>query len=192
MEPVTVISTALAIAEASGLSGWLGRKLGGDIGERTAETITDIAGRITNVDEPEEILEVLRKDKVLAGELKQLIIANEHELKIAYLRDVESARDMYKSTDHKQADKIADSITKWNTLIVFCLICVNIAVVVFIPDPTLVALVSNMIGASISYLWNERSTVINFFYGSSQGSKDKSRELLVHTERMKELNKKMQ
>jgi len=184
MEPITLVSTALAIAEASGLSSWIGRKLGGDVGEKTAEKITDIAGVLTGTQDPEEMLAVLRADKQLANELKIKLIENEHELKLAYIRDVESARDMYKSTDHKQADKIADSITTWNLPFVIILIAINICVINYVPDPTLIALVSNMIGASISYLWNERSTVINFFYGSSQGSKDKSRELLKHTDKI--------
>lgn len=187
MEPITVITTAMALAEATGLSSWIGRKLGGEVGEKTAEKITDIAGVITGTEDPSEMLAKIKKDQALANELKKQLIDNEQELKLAYFEDVKSARDMYKATDHKQADSIADGIIKYNLWFVLFLILINIGVILFVKEVAIVALLSNLIGASISYLWNERSTVINFFFGSSLGSKDKSRELLKHTDAMKPL-----
>jgi len=39
----------------------------------------------------------------------------------------------------------------------------------------LVAIVSNFIGITIGQLFNERQAVVNFFFGSSKGSKDKDK-----------------
>ena len=40
-----------------------------------------------------------------------------------------------------------------------------------IKEPTAAVTAGNVIGASIAYLWNERSQVVGFFFGSSIGSK---------------------
>jgi hypothetical protein len=84
---------------------------------------------------------------------------------------------MYKTTDHKMADKIADRVIMWNLPAIALLVGANVGVVSFVENPVIAVSVGNIIGASIAYLWNERSTVINFFFGSSQGSKDKTDKL---------------
>lgn len=175
MEPLTLISGAMALSDAVGLTSWIGQKLGGDVGENTANKITDIAQNITGGKTPEEALNLIKKDKELAHKVKMTIIDNEHELTKAYLEDVKSARTMYQTTDHKMADDIASKIIKYNVWFIIILLLANIAVPIYIEETGTVALIASLIGASVSYLWNERAVVIAFFFGSSKSSKDKTK-----------------
>ena len=88
--------------------------------------------------------------------------------------DIANARDMYKSTGHVMADKIADRVIVWNLWVVFLAIAVEILAVVYMEDKVLIAIISGAIGSFTTALLQERQQVINFFFGSSQGSKDKT------------------
>lgn len=90
--------------------------------------------------------------------------------------DRASARDMYKS-ENKMADEIAKKVISWNLWVVFLAIAVEIATVVLIDDKVLIAIISGAIGGFTTALLQERQQVINFFFGSSVGSKDKSNQL---------------
>lgn len=95
-----------------------------------------------------------------------------------YLEDVKDARDMYESSSHTQSDKIANIVIKYNLPIIAVLVFINIIAVFQLRQyQGMVAIVSNFIGITISQLFNERQSVINFFFGSSQGSKDKDIKL---------------
>ena len=97
---------------------------------------------------------------------------------VKYLEDVQDAREMYQNTEHKQSNKIADIVIKFNLPIIAILVLINILAVFQLRQyQGMVAIVSNFIGITISQLFNERQSVINFFFGSSQGSKDKSIKL---------------
>jgi hypothetical protein len=172
-----LISAALSLADKVGITEWLGDKVGGEMGVKTAKTITGLAQTVTGTKSPEEALAAIQENSQLAAELKNKIIDNEHELRVAYLADVNSARDMYKGSDHQMADKIADRVIIWNLPFIALLVGVNVGVISFVEDPIIAVSVGNIVGASIAYLWNERSTVINFFFGSSKGSKDKADKL---------------
>ena len=50
--------------------------------------------------------------------------------------------------------------------------------VYFLQDnASLIAIASNIIGVAIGNLFNERQAIINFFFGSSIGSKEKDNEI---------------
>lgn len=90
-------------------------------------------------------------------------------------KNTADARSMYKEKSDT-ADSIALSISKWNLPLIVILIIINVAATELLNDVKL-AIVSNFIGIAIKTLFDERATVINFFFGSSQGSKDKSKQL---------------
>lgn len=95
-----------------------------------------------------------------------------------YLEDVKDARDMYENTSHVQGDKIADIVIKYNLPIIAVLVLINIVAVFQLRQyQGMVAIISNFIGITISQLFSERQSVINFFFGSSKGSKDKDIKL---------------
>ena len=89
--------------------------------------------------------------------------------------DIAGARLMYTKTDHKTADEIATNIIKKNLPLIIGLVLINILSVWLLKDQgELIAIISNFIGITIGYLFSERQQVINFFFGSSIGSKDKT------------------
>jgi hypothetical protein len=94
------------------------------------------------------------------------------------MKDLADARSMYKSTDHVMADEIADKIIKFNLPVIIFLVLANVAAVMLLEGKgEVIAIVSNFIGIAIGNLFTERQSVVNFFFGSSRGSKDKQEKL---------------
>lgn len=117
------------------------------------------------------------KDKGDAGAAAALTAASEDyasELEM-YYQDLQSARDMYKSTDHEQADKIADNVIKYNLIIVLVMVVIQVLVIMYI-EGQVAAVITGVVGTVTGALLQERNTVINFFFGSSSGSKDKDKK----------------
>lgn len=78
------------------------------------------------------------------------------------------------------ADGIASQIINRNLPIIAILVIVNVALVYFMKDkPSLIAIASNIIGVAIGNLFNERQAIVNFFFGSSIGSKEKDKLIKV-------------
>jgi len=93
----------------------------------------------------------------------------------SYYLDLANARAMYTETDHAMTDDIAQKVIKFNLPTIIALVVVNIAAVMLLEGKgEVIAIVSNFIGIAIGHLFNERQSVINFFFGSSQGSKEKT------------------
>lgn len=88
-----------------------------------------------------------------------------------YLADIQNAREMYKEADHGMADAIAKRVIDWNLIIIMALVGIQVLAVYYI-ESTIAAVVTGVIGTITGALINERSTVINFFFGSSKGGKD--------------------
>lgn len=93
-----------------------------------------------------------------------------------YYKDMDSARDMYQDTEHEMADSIADNVIKRNLIFVAVLIVVQVLVVMYVEDKVLIAVISGAIGSVTTALLQERQQVINFFFGSSKGSKSKDKK----------------
>ena len=89
----------------------------------------------------------------------------------ADLLDRQNAREMYK-VKSGTADQIAKKIMNYNIIIVSALVIVEIGVIAFV-EGQIAAVITGIVGTITGALINERTTVVNFFYGSSQGSKDK-------------------
>lgn len=108
----------------------------------------------------------------------------EHELELSRIalsdkqednRHTESiynkAHDSYdKKSD--MADIIAKQIIDRNLPLIGILVLVNVIILYFLQEnASLIAIVSNLIGIAIGNLFSERQAIINFFFGSSLGSK---------------------
>lgn len=109
------------------------------------------------------------EDKQLFFELHQ----QEMEELDKRLADTADARKMY-SGKNEMADLVSKRVVNWNLPIIAILILVLIACIVWVADKTLLALISTAIGGVTTQLLSERQTIINFFFGSSMGSKDKT------------------
>lgn len=77
----------------------------------------------------------------------------------------------------RMSAEIARRVIKYNLWVVLLALAVEVACVIFMDEKSLIAIISAAIGAIIQALLQERQQVINFFYGSSMGSKTKERKL---------------
>jgi hypothetical protein len=73
------------------------------------------------------------------------------------------------------ADDIAEKIINWNLWLLLVLVIVQVLVIMFV-DGQIAAVVTGVVGTITGALINERNTVVNFFFGSSKGSKDKDKK----------------
>lgn len=147
---------------------WL-RKIGrSDILETAIAMVGDVAtGDILGA-----VKTLIKQDK---GISKEQEIAANSLIEMDYA-DRAGAREMYKE-ENKMADEIAKRVIIWNLWIVFLAIVIEILVVIYMEDKTLIAIISSAIGGLVTALLQERQQVINFFFGSSIGSKNKDKQL---------------
>lgn len=144
----------------------------GNKAEEIAKTVTDVAETLTGK-KGEEAVDAINASPELAFEFKVAVMANSHVKDQLALQNTNAARNMYK-VHPEQASKIANNIMKYNLLTVLFLIIVNVAAVFYLKDDaTLLAVISNFIGIVLGALLNQMQAVVNFFFGSSMGSKNK-------------------
>ena len=87
------------------------------------------------------------------------------------------AHDTYQ-VKNDMADKVALQIIARNLPLIGLLVIANIFIVwEFKDNATLIAIASNIIGISIGNLFAERQAIVNFFFGSSLGSKQKAHQM---------------
>ena len=132
---------------------------------------------------PESIAQALKSPEALEKmrdlELREKELLNKHILELAKLEN-----EKYKTAHHsyreksQMADSIARDIITRNLPIIALLVSINIGLVYFMKDDApLIAIASNIIGFSIGNLFNERQAIVNFFFGSSIGSKEKDKRI---------------
>jgi hypothetical protein len=114
-------------------------------------------------------------DKVAPDEDKEALKSELDATAAQYFADVQDAREMYENTDHSQADAIADKIINYNLWILLALVVIQVVVIMYV-DGQIAAVITGVIGTITGALINERNTVVNFFFGSSKGSKDKDKK----------------
>lgn len=90
------------------------------------------------------------------------------------LKDIANARNMYTDTDNDTANFIAKRVINYNLWVVILAVNIEILTVIYMDDKTLIAIVSSAVGAFTTALLQERQQIINFFFGSSLGSKKKT------------------
>ena len=147
------------------------------------ELVWDITGR--------EVLENIGKKIKGSNELsevdkEQALKLLEADLEYAKLEneDRQRASDMYVSKSHTKADEIADLIIRWNLPIIFLLVAGEVAVILLVTNTALLAVISSVFGSILTALINERLTVIQFFFGSSLGSKAKQEHIQHSKEKL--------
>jgi hypothetical protein len=93
------------------------------------------------------------------------------------LKEMANVRDMYKNTDHSVADFVAKKVINFNLWVVLGAILIEVLSVLYINDKVLIAIISGAVGGVVTALLQERQQIINFFFGSSMGSKNKQKYL---------------
>jgi hypothetical protein len=151
------------------------------VGQWLTKKAPNILSKVGDVFPPAKLLSNLVADEPevsLADQLEfEKLLADTYEKELEYhQKNTASARSMY-MVSKEMTDYIAKRIMNWNLPMLLVMIAANIVCVYFF-DSVALALISNVIGQVMQQLINERTTLMNFFLGSSNGSKEKTRELL--------------
>lgn len=174
MEPLTLIAAATGILKATGLGDWIGRKLGGDVGERTAGKIVDIASAAAGMGDPQELLKSLQADRELTTRVQIALMDNEHELAMATIADLNSARQMQVAA-LQQSDIFSKRFIYWFASAWSLGVAVYIGCITFLTIPTGNQRFADTILGFL--LGTILAGIFQFFFGSSIGSKLKTLDL---------------
>ena len=124
-------------------------------------------------DNPDALLKIKELEQKEHQQLRQQIL----ELAKLESSKYKQAHETYQ-TKNSMADKVALQIISRNLPLIGLLVIMNVSIVYLFKDnATLIAIASNVIGVAIGNLFSERQAVVNFFMGSSLGSKEKSLQL---------------
>lgn len=140
-----------------------------------AQKAIDIAKAVTGQKDEEHAVEALKASPELALKYELALLNDKHVPDQMDLENTMDARDMYKRSNHERADAIAKRVMNLNPWMIIALVIMNILVVQFMDDGALIAIASNFIGMAMKELMSQMQTVINFFFGSSMGSKNKDK-----------------
>ena len=177
MEPMTMIALAKGLLSATGAGDWIAEKIGEKFGDKTADKISTIAQLVTDTTDPMEAMRKIEQSPQLATKMREMLLTQERELKALYLQDVSGAREMYANNDNSMADTIANRITRWNLWGVIALVVADCLLINFVDNKVVAVSVGTIIGGIITALLQERQQVIGFSFGSSLGSKEKTKAL---------------
>ena len=173
MEPLTIIKAATLIADITGAGEWIGKLLGGDKGETVAREVINQAQTLTGAGSMDEAIAVLNADKAKARALRERLIEHKETLIRLANEDRQNARAMY-ARKNTTADKVADRIITWNLPLIALLLGCNVLIFIYVEQREAAILVSNTLTYVLKGLLDERTTLIQFFFGAS--SKDEVNE----------------
>lgn len=144
---------------------------GGDKAEDAAKDVLNIATKVTGISDTDKVLEAISTDPNVALKFQEAVMADKYRLDEIYLADRKDARDM-----QKEALRQEDTLSKrfiyyfasaWSIFAMIYLVGITFFTVpesaVRFADTTLGFLLATII-----------SGIIQFFFGSSKGSKDKN------------------
>ncbi len=171
MAILATIGLATSILKATGLGEKIGNWIGGDTGEQAAKKILDTAQEVTNATSPETAAEVISKDPKLAAELKQALISQETEIVKLHLADVQDARAMQMqamTSDDKFVRRFVHYLAAcWSVAAISYIFAISFLTV---PEDSL-RFVDTVLGFILGTIIAQ---ILNFFFGSSKGSSDKT------------------
>ena len=170
------IMGAIGLAEEIGLVDWVGDLIGGNNGKEVAQKVVDTAQALTGISDPVKARDVINKDPALQHKLREKLLDQKHDLEKLAFANTAHAREMYKEKSD-QADKIAQLVMTLSIPLIAFIAVIQVVAAYLIDEKALSILIANICGAAMGYLWNERATIINFFFGSSAGSKQKQQQL---------------
>jgi len=181
MGPISVIALASSILKTTGLGEKVGKWIGGSDGEKAAQKILDVAQEVTGAETPTTAERMIAQDPALAADLKKALMIHEKDILELHLEDVQDAREMQKAAMDNDDKFISRYVLYFATFwsVVGALYIFGIT---FFPVPegsqrfadTALGFILGTIIAQI----------LNFFFGSSKGSSDKTRVMKEQLMRM--------
>ncbi|OHU85490.1 MULTISPECIES: hypothetical protein [Pseudoalteromonas] len=172
MEPVTI---ALGLAKLTGLDKKIGKWIGGDNGAEVASRVVDMAQTLTGESDPSKAVDRVSQNPELQHQFRTAVLNKEELLEKIALQNLQSARDMQKEA-LKQDDLESKRFIyrfSWFWAIAASL---YVAAVTFLKIPEGSERFADTALGFI--LATALGGMFNFFYGSSQGSKEKTDKLL--------------
>jgi hypothetical protein len=171
MAVLETIGLATTILQATGLGEKIGGWFGGDSGGQAAKKVLNIAQKVTGASTPEEAAEALRENQGLAAELKGKLIEQETEIIRLHLADIQSARAMQvealRSSDPLVRRYVLYLASFWS----FAAAAYIFAITFFpVPEGS-----ERFADTALGFILGTIiAQILNFFFGSSQGSAEKS------------------
>lgn len=155
---------------------------GGERHQEVVESVTKIVKQVAGVDNVFEAERIIRADPNKALELKQMLLKHEIELEALSIKRLEVI-----TADIQDARVYRDERIFYlglAVLIVFAVVMgltliglYNVLTGESKFDPSVLAVVSGIAGAVVGYVANNATQVISYFFGSSQGSKDRGDDM---------------
>ena len=130
-----------------------------------------------NTNNPGAVVKALKESPDLALKFQQAVMEDKHVYDKMLLDNTKNARKMYSSVDNSTANSIGTKIIKENLWFIFALVTLQLLAMYFLKDEgQILALLGNTVGFVLNGLLKERQDVVNFFFGSSLGSKMKNKQ----------------
>ncbi|AXQ97975.1 hypothetical protein [Pseudoalteromonas piscicida] len=172
MEPITI---ALGLAKLTGLDKKIGQWIGGDNGAEVATKVVDMAQTLTGEGDATKAFDKISKSGELQTQFRLAVLNKEENLAELAFKNLDSARTMQNKAldqDDKMAKRFVYQYAWFLTVATFiyigCITFIDIAEPARrYADTILGFLLGTTLGA-----------ILQFFYGSSLGSKDKTNKLL--------------
>jgi hypothetical protein len=171
MDPISMIGLATTVLRTTGLGEKIGSWIGGDSGGEAAKKVLDTAQKVTGAKTPQTATERLSADPELAAKLKERLIEQETEILELHLADVQDARSMQKAalqSDDRFVNRfILYFASFWSIIGAGYMFSIT-----FFPIPESgVRFADTALGFILGTIIAQ---ILNFFFGSSKGSSDKT------------------
>jgi hypothetical protein len=165
-----------SVAIALGLAKYIPevmRLFGKEDSAEVADRVLGVASAVTGIKDPSKAAEAIKQSPELQIKLKKLTMEDKWMQERIDLDNVKDARNMY-AANHAAADQIGKHVIKFNLPLALALFFGNIIALYFFRDHSeLLLILGNMTGFLLNSLLKERQDIINFYFGSSLGSKIK-------------------
>ncbi len=143
---------------------------GGDKAEKMTTEVLNIATNITGISDKNKALEAIMADPQTALEFQKAVMNDKYRLDEIYLQDVRDAREMQEKA-LEQEDLFSKRFlyyfaTGWSAFAAIYLLCITFVTIPADNISTVQTVTGFIMGTLIS-------SIIQFFFGSTKGSKDK-------------------